>query len=278
VDPEVARALLQSTEYDLDAAVEMVYGGTRSPLAMPPIVPTHDDAIDMDTGSMDVLFDPEPALHEFPSPIPEITLPEHDAQLAAAIAHGYESPHRETITPQEPNEEDMMEQAMRLSAEDAQRREREALREEQEMELRESILMDQMREVQAQSAREAEEISRKERESVRHAQEEELQRKRQRLIPEPPEKEPGRRALLFRLPGGSSLRRAFSAGSTMGALYDYLDVQCADQEWVSRYALVSSMPKRTYENRTATLAELQIASHSALLVECTRNVAEAQVH
>merc|ERR1712007_73674 len=136
---------------------------------------------------------------------------------------------------------------------------------------------DQMREVQAQSAREAEELSRKERVSVRHAQDEELQRKRLRLIPEPPEEEPGRRALLFRLPGGGSLRRAFSADSTMGALYDYLDVQCADQEWISRYTLVSSMPKRTYETRTATLAELQIASHSALLVECTRNVAEAQV-
>merc|ERR1712137_868580 len=231
----------------------------------------------MDTGNTDVLFDPEPAVQEFPSPVPEITLPEHDAQLAAALAHGYESPQQGTVMPNEPTEDDMLDQAMRLSAEDAQRREREALREEQDMELRESILMDQMREVQAQSAQEAEELLLKERESARHAQEEELQRKRLRLTPEPPEGEAGRRALLFRLPGGGSLRRAFSAGSTMGALYDYLDVQCADQEWISRYTLVSTMPKRTYESRTATLAELQIASHSALLVECTRNVAEAQV-
>merc|ERR1711972_638708 len=66
-------------------------------------------------------------------------------------------------------------------------------------------------------------------EATRRQEEEEaraaalLEEKRKRLPEEPAVGEPGRVALLFRLPNGQKLQRAFRNSDAVGCLYDFLD-------------------------------------------------------
>jgi len=198
-----------------------------------------------------------------------------DAQLALALEQSY---HANTSGGREQSDQEMIEQALRLSQEDAQRRERAALRAQQEAELQESEFMDQMREMKereeredAERARSVAEASQREeaaRESQkREEQARELVQKKARLAVEPAEGAADRRLLMFRLPGGVAKKRAFLGSNLVGDLYDFIDVEADGQDWADKpYKLISTMPKRCFDERDKSLAEAGIEKMSALMV------------
>merc|ERR1719380_165984 len=110
------------------------------------------------------------------------------------------------------NEDDMLAEALRISKQEEDARRRADLREEQENELKESILMDQMREEEQQLQRlEAERLEEENRkkEADEEAKRKAEELKRSRIPAEPPAGEPGRVDFMIRLPDGKRMRRAF---------------------------------------------------------------------
>merc|ERR1712176_1567978 len=77
-----------------------------------------------------------------------------DAQLAAAIEASY---HTTTDQGREVSEEELFQRALRAPQQEEDNRKRQELRDQQEQELAESVLMDQMREQREREQREAEE-------------------------------------------------------------------------------------------------------------------------
>uniref|UniRef100_A0A7S4V102 UBX domain-containing protein n=1 Tax=Alexandrium monilatum TaxID=311494 RepID=A0A7S4V102_9DINO len=207
-----------------------------------------------------------PRLHGMPKLDEEMD----DPHLAAAIEASYAA---QTELGMESNEEDMIQQALRISQMEEESRQRSALKEQQEAELQESLLMDQMREQEEKRRRvEEEEIraleaSRAEEEERRRKVEQE--EKRARVPPEPAAGEPGRVDLQIRTPEGKRVRRAFRGTDTVGQVYDYIDVEGVLGEAFlgKRYRLVSTMPRREYEDRVQSLQDAGLSGQCALLME-----------
>jgi len=195
----------------------------------------------------------------------------NDPQLAAAIEASYVA---QTDHGMECNEEDMIQEALRISQLEEESRQRAALREQQEGELQESILMDQMRE-QEEKRRRLEEEQLRELEASRIADEErrrveDQEAKRARIPPEPDASEPGRIDLQIRMLDGRRMRRSFRPTDLVGQIYDYVDVECAGGEASAAHAsyrLVSTMPRREYEDREQSLGGAGLQGQCALLVE-----------
>jgi len=209
-----------------------------------------------------------------------------DPHLAAAIEASYRA---QTSTGRQDIDEDMIAQAIRQSQVEDESRQRNALREQQEMELRESMLMDQMRETEErQRLQEAEQLrileeQEKTNEAARAGAAKaeaaaELQAKRSRVPAEPPTSEPNRLDIQIRMPNGRRLRRAFRGTDSVGQVYDYVDIEmeapvedgaaaAAASNGGASYRLVSTMPRRVYENRAQSLAEAGLQGQCALLVE-----------
>merc|ERR1740129_2512965 len=170
------------------------------------------------------------------------------------------------------NEEDMIQEALRISQLEEDSRQRASLREQQEVELQESILMDQMRE-QEEKRRRLEEEQLRELEASRIADEErrrvqEQEAKRARIPPEPDASEPGRIDLQIRVLDGRRMRRSFRPTDFIGQVYDYVDVECAGGEASTAeasYRLVSTMPRREYEDREQSLGDAGLQGQCALL-------------
>lgn len=197
-----------------------------------------------------------------------------DAQLAAAIEASYAAQTEHGMVT---SEEDMIQQALRLSQMEEESRQRAALKEQQEVELQESILMDQLRE-QEEKRRKVEEEELRALEANRAAEEErrkkaEQEAKRARVPPEPPAGEPGRVDLQIRTPEGKRVRRAFRSTDTVGQVYDYIDVEdvLGDSLGGKAYRFVSTMPRREYKDRSLSLQDAGLQGQCALLIE----VAEA---
>merc|ERR1719473_952403 len=83
----------------------------------------------------------------------------------------------------------------------------------------------------------------------------ELEMKRSRLTTEPPAGEPGRLLLMLRLPKGQRLQRAFRSSETINTIYDFVDIQQFEELVGQQYRLVSTMPRKAYEDRQQTLAD-----------------------
>jgi len=202
---------------------------------------------------------------------------DNDPHLAAAIEASYAAQTEHGMVS---NEEDMIQQALRISQLEEESRQRAALKEQQEVELQESILMDQLREQEEKRRRVEEEelraleASRVEEEERRRLDEErrhqaEQEEKRTRVPPEPPAGEPGRVDLQIRTPEGKRVRRAFHATNTVGQVYDYIDVEGVLGEAFAgkAYRLVSTMPRREYEDRAQSLQDAGLSGQCALLIE-----------
>lgn len=192
----------------------------------------------------------------------------NDPHLAAAIEASYAAQTEHGMVS---NEEDLIQQALRMSQMEEDSRQRAALKEQQEVELQESILMDQLRE-QEEKRRRVEEEELRVLEASKAAEEErqrvaDQEAKRSRVPPEPPAGEPGRVDLQIRTPDGRRLRRAFRGSDTVGQVYDYIDVEGELGEACQAYRLVSTMPRREYEERQQTLQEAGLQGQCALLVE-----------
>jgi len=199
----------------------------------------------------------------------------NDPHLAMALEASYAS---QTATGMQASEDDLLAQAILVSQREEESRQRAVLREQQEEELQESMLMDQMREEQAKARqveeeqlrvleeqRLAEEEQRRQQEQARAA--EELRAKSSRVPPEPPADEPGRVDLQIRLPDGQRLRRAFPGASTLGQVYDHVDVSCGEQLIGRSYRLVSTFPRRLFEDREQNLEAAGLQGQCSLILE-----------
>jgi len=190
----------------------------------------------------------------------------NDRQLAMAIEASYAA---QTETGMAANEEDLMAQALRISKMEEEGRQRASLRQEQEMELQESILMDQMREQEEQRRRKEEEeaqaleASRREEEEASKRMAEE--QKRARIPEEPAAGEPGIADLMIRTSDGRRIRRRFRDTDDVGQVYDYLDIEGGLGEL--KYRLVSTMPRRAYEDRGQSLQAAGLQGQCALMIE-----------
>jgi FAS-associated factor 2 len=113
-----------------------------------------------------------------------------------------------------------------------------------------------------------------------------LATKQQRLMGEPAASEPGVLKIVVRMPDGSRKGRRFKATDPLQALFDYVDVECADPSGngdasattaaaeprcgfkLGQYRLVTQFPRKVFvEGSTQSLQEAGIASDTALFVE-----------
>jgi len=196
-----------------------------------------------------------------------------DPQLAAVIEASYAA---QTETARLENEEEMIRQAMEISRKEEERRQNQQLREQQEAELQESILMDQMREQEEKRRRLEEEEQQRASEAAKEAelqrqQQEERQRleaqqlRAENLPPEPPADAPDKVDLQIRTPDGRRVRRRFVVSNTVGQVYDYLHLEghLGDEA----FQLVSTMPRKEYQDRKQTLSDAGLQGQCALMLE-----------
>mmetsp|Transcript_31895 Transcript_31895/g.74616 ORF Transcript_31895/g.74616 Transcript_31895/m.74616 type:complete len:300 (-) Transcript_31895:21-920(-) len=174
-------------------------------------------------------------------------------------------------------ERDLVAQAIKASKLE-ESRERERLREEQAREYQESLLIDQQREAERQRRlqEEEEEKQRKAREAE-EAEKAEADRQSQiatliaeskaRLQPEPPADEKGKVQVQVRVPDGRRLRRNFRGSDPVSQLYDFANAEGGEAVASQDYMLVSAMPRKVYEDRTATLEDVGLQGQCALLIE-----------
>eukprot|EP00930_Biecheleria_cincta_P003046 TRINITY_DN103987_c0_g1_i1.p1 TRINITY_DN103987_c0_g1~~TRINITY_DN103987_c0_g1_i1.p1 ORF type:complete len:283 (+),score=78.89 TRINITY_DN103987_c0_g1_i1:25-849(+) len=160
--------------------------------------------------------------------------------------------------------------------------ERARLRDEQHAEYEESLRIDRERaaekalrekEEEEQKRREAEEQRSREMQAEAELKAKEdrvskiLDEAQQMLPPEPPESEDGRLQVLIRTPDGRRLKRAFSLQNSIGQVYAFANVEGGEVLASRDYMLVANMPRRTYEDRSASLKEAGLQGQCALLVE-----------
>lgn len=278
VDPEVAMNLLQVVGWDVQAAIEQLYGtggpGGSRPTSAAAVHP-HPERESLLGGGGEPMHD-----------VGGMDAMDLDHQMAAALQGGNaDGTGAAGLGPQEGmdeqfalagndvTEDDLLAQAMRASQQEEDQRQRQTLREQQEMELQESILMDNMREqqevvarqqeVEAQQQSQADEDKRVEEHRQQAAA---LEARRASLPSEPPAGEAGRIAIMLRLPGGRRMPRAFRGTEAVGVMYDFIDV--TDNELAGRrYRLVSTHPRKAYEDRAVGIAEAGIQNQFVLVVE-----------
>eukprot|EP00440_Ansanella_granifera_P031748 gb/GFBE01034457.1/.p1 GENE.gb/GFBE01034457.1/~~gb/GFBE01034457.1/.p1 ORF type:complete len:297 (+),score=94.30 gb/GFBE01034457.1/:1-891(+) len=266
VDPDVARNLLEAVGWNVQTAMDQLYGSTspRAPAAT--ASPAMPDDFLAAAGMSDFVEPGQPQ----PSLMP--TQEASDAELAAAIEASFRSGGQGMMS-----EEEQMMRALQMSQANEEAQERQRLREQQELELAESILMDQQREQEAARLRAEEEELRRVAEQTRLEEEKrqqqaeeqveaELQAKRARLPSEPAAGESGRMQLMLRLPNGQRLQRAFRGSDAIAALYDFVDLTCQELQ-SQQYRLVSNMPRKAYEDRQQSLADAGIQNQFVLMVE-----------
>lgn len=246
VDPDVAQNLLHVVNWDVQAAIEQLYGGRPETAA--------SIATQVEEGGPASAMEVDPVrVHD-----------EDDEQLQFGLAGS-------NVT-----DDDLIQQAIRASQQEEEARQRQELRQQQEMELAESILMDNMRAQQEREGQEAAAVAAKHAEEQRtHAlaqeqkQQAELETRRASLPCEPAASEPGRVALVLRLPDGSRLQRSFRGTEAISVVYDFIDVTY-DKLSGRGYRLVSTHPRKAYEDRNQTLAEAGIQNQFVLMVEMSQ--------
>jgi len=280
VDPDVAVSLLEAVGWDVQAAMEQLFGtaspsrsGTAAPVLRIPEDVMPDEQLLSMAGGGEVVpgFQLQEGATLTDGLLSGLNDQEGaDAELAAAIEASYRA---QTNVGREESEEEMMMRALQMSQANEENRQRQLLREQQEAELAESVLMDQHREQEEQRQRAQEEERRQLAEQARieaergaEAAARELEAKRARLPAEPGAGEAGRMQLMLRLPNGQRLQRAFRSSEAVGLLYDYVDVQCQELAG-QRYRLVSTRPWKAYEDRQQTIEASGIQNQFALMVE-----------
>lgn len=82
----------------------------------------------------------------------------------------------------------------------------------------------------------------------------------------PSRRREGRLQLMFCLPDGKRLQRSFRSSDPVSVLYDFVDVQNRELSG-QRYRIVSTMPRKAYEDRQHMLAESGIQNQFVLMVE-----------
>lgn len=276
VDPDVAKNLLEAVGWDVQAATEQLYGGPQTPARGASMQVDRDmlagfDAEDvaMEAGPENFLAPPRGGggIGQDPDGM--------QSQMDAAMAASFAS---QTGAGMAQTDDDLLSQALRISQQEEENRQRQQLRSNQEAELAESELMDQMREINEQEQRAQEAVveqSRLEEERRQAAELEvqaaELEAKRARVPEEPPAGERDRVAIMFRLLDGKKVQRAFRSSEAVGSLYDFLDVHTGLELAQRRYQLVSTMPRQEFVDRGHTLAEAGIKNQFVLMVELSKD-------
>ena len=126
--------------------------------------------------------------------------------------------------------------------------ERQILREEQDKALQESLKRDKEKEIANEIAK-IEEMEREESQKLeKRALEEDLQRKRERLPPEPEDNDGDSFVLVIRMPSGTRLKRRFSRRDDIRAAFDFIDLHASESDCLlpGTYHLVSQFPRKLY--------------------------------
>lgn len=268
-DDELAARMFQD---DLDMAANLG-GSDRFPADPPPagggrpmpgFPPGADDLAGM---GMDV--------DGVPAAVRQPPADEEDPSLAAALEASYRA---QTSAGMQASEEELMMQAIQMSQKEEDQRQRKELRDQQEMELKESELMDNMREQEevrqkdeieqlrvAEEQQQKDKVARQQQEQQQTATD--LDAKRARVPPEPAADAPDRCDLMLRMRDGQRVRRCFSGSNTIGQIYDYLDVTCAEALAGQRYRIVQTMPRKAFEDRNESITSAGLKGQCALMVE-----------
>jgi len=271
VDPDVAKNLLEAVGWDVQAATEQLYGGPQTPARGVSMQAERDMLAGFEAEDVAMEVGPE----GFPMPprggggIGED--PDDlgmQSQMDAAIAASFAA---QTGAGMAQTDDDLLAQALRMSQQDEDSRQRQQLREQQEAELAESELMDQMRERAEQEQLAQEAVVEQSRLEEERRQAAEFEAKRARVPDEPLAGEMGRMAIMFRLPDGKKVQRAFRSSDAVGSLYDFLDVHSGQEFAQRRYQLVSTMPRKEFGDRGQKLAEAGIQNQFVLMVELSKD-------
>lgn len=252
VDTEVATALLEANNWDLQRSVDQLFGDDAPPGGAA--------GADMDS-----------------------VIAEASGQgSASAISGGSDDRHlaqvlQDSMRDSGPIPEDeQMAEAIRASQNMAESMERRAMMAQQDAEFEESQLADQMRQAQEESMRLEEERVRKAEEESRimHEIEEKTQRslvqnRAAAVPPEPQDSDPEKLSLMFRMPDGSRKQRKFVKSNTIAQLYAYVDGLLLDMEedLVGKYTLGTSFPRATYERSDMTLSDSKLENQMALIIQ-----------
>lgn len=172
---------------------------------------------------------------------------------------------------------DEMAEAVRRAKLEEEAAERARLREEQAAEYEESLRIDREREEELQRRqREEEEEKRLELERIQKeteaAQAEKeriatiMEEARQKLKEEPGPEEK-RVTVALKFPDGRRMKRAFRAEDDVAQIYYFANSEAGESLASREYHIVEAMPRRVYEDRSATLETAGLQGQCALLVE-----------
>ncbi|KAL9188771.1 hypothetical protein ACHAXT_007149 [Thalassiosira profunda] len=166
-----------------------------------------------------------------------------------------------------------------LALEEARRLQREEdarLREEQNREYQETLLADQMREIERQEAAEQgrrEQEAREEEERLKKAKEESRLEDARATLENAggePSAGPGTARLRFTLPNGKKVDRRFRSADTIDTLRAFLTVHFDEQGIeIKNFSLSTNYPKKTFgeEDDGATLEEAGLGAGGVLMVQ-----------
>eukprot|EP00439_Symbiodinium_sp_Y106_P072415 s518_g13.t1 len=148
----------------------------------------------------------------------------------------------------------------------------ESLRIDRERAEQEALRLKQEEERKKQESEELESKA-KQAEAAELARQDNLSRKldeaKSIITPEPPADEAGRLQFQIRIPDGRRLKRAFRPEDSIGQVYAYACVEGGEALVTREFRLVETMPRRTYEDRSITLAAAGLKGQCTLLVEFT---------
>ena len=153
-----------------------------------------------------------------------------------------------------------------------QREEETRLRQEQDREYREALEADRAREAERQAEREREERERQEREEkerrAREEKEDALAKAMSLVGDEPPAGTPDTARVRLTLPNGRRIDRRFRADDTLEVVRAFLTVHFHENDvGIVHFSLLTSFPKRTYEDPTITLREGDLVPQAVLMVQ-----------
>merc|ERR1712194_437454 len=168
------------------------------------------------------------------------------------------------------SEESQLQRALQVS----QQQDRDSLRQQQEMELQESLLIDQQRELQRRQ--EEEELEQVRRAEAAAAAEEEAKKQDkstkfrqafEALGPEPDTADPERIALMLRFPNGKAVRRRFRKSQPTADLYAFANGSLLDwgaEELVGEVELHCTFPRKRIPDAGGSLSDAQLEDQSVI--------------
>lgn len=281
IDPGMARAVLESADWNLEVALNHFLEGAvpSSPMGTESsLEDVPDDAEQeeekkalskLSVRELRSLLDALEVDHSTCLEKAELIDLVTTAMLTGGITKHQSASERRVRTPFQPPRRTGCQAAGDDRARlDAQRREEIAM---QDAEFQESLLIDQQRETLRKEAEEEERRLQETQSQLAHDEHVKLEAKRARVShPEPDRAHPDRCQIVIRTPSGKRLSRAFLGSDDASLLYDWIDVACDGEAFTkSAYLLVSRLPGQPAQElpkSLLTLMELGVQNQTVLFI------------